>query len=440
MSATIAIVGGGFSGTMLAVRLAEAGVRVRLINRTPDFGPGLAYSTDCDQHVLNVRSGRMSARADDPGHFVRWLETNHPALADPQGFAPRQIYGDYIRANLAEARRAFPDHIELIVGEVVDATTHNLRLADGRRMEADAVVLATGNPPPRARETTPGVIADPWAPGALDAVGPSHAVIVVGTGLTMIDALLALEERGWVGEATALSRRGLTPRLHDAPQPHPAPLAPPPGPLSQRLAWARRQSKEAGWAVMMDRLRDLNAELWGDLPEAQRARFLRHLRPWWDVHRHRVAPEPAARLRAMIEEGRLRIAAGRVLSISSRSGQLAVRWRARGEQRDIVQPVDRLIDCTGPDFDAARTSDRLTAALVDSGHARAAPLGLGLDVDVEGRLVGADGRASDRLLALGPPARAALWETTAVPDIRKRVDSLAVRLNGALSQAPGPTV
>lgn len=433
MIQTVAIVGGGYSGAMLAVRLAEAGLRARLINRTADFGLGVAYSTTCDRHLLNVRSGRMSARADDPGHFVRWLERTHPAMADPEGFAPRRVFGLYVRDMLAEAMAAHPGAIETLAGEAVAVEDDGVRLADGRRITADAVVLATGNPPPRAGAAAPGVIGDPWAPGALDGIGPGEDVVIVGTGLTMIDMLLMLDARGWTGRATAISRRGLVPRGHDDAQIRVEARRPAPGPLSRRLNAARREARADGWAVMMDRLRDLNAELWGELTETERARFLRHLRPWWDVHRHRVAPEPAARIRALADTGRLSVAAGRLKAVEPAGDGVTVRWRPRGGAADKTIPAAHVIDCTGPGHDPARAEDALTRQLLESGRARPAPLGLGLDVDGQGRVIGADGRPSG-LLMLGPPALSAYWETVAVPDIRKRIEGVLAQLFSTLER------
>ncbi len=429
MIQTVAIVGGGYSGAMLAVRLAEAGLRAALVNRTADFGLGVAYSTPCDRHLLNVRSGRMSARADDPNHFVRWLERTHPALADPEGFAPRRIFGLYVQETLKAAVAAHPGAIEAFVGEAVAVEDGGVRLADGRRIAADAVVLATGNPPPRVGDAVPGVIRDPWAPGALDVVGPDDEVVIVGTGLTMIDMVLMLDARGWTGRATAISRRGLVPRGHDATQVRVAARRPASGPLSRRLNAARKAARTDGWAVMMDRLRDLNAELWAELSEAERARFLRHLRPWWDVHRHRVACEPAARIRALMDAGRLTVAAGRLKAMEAVEGGVTVRWRPRGASADQTMRAAHVIDCTGPGHDPLRAQDALTRQLLESGRARPAPLGLGLEVDVQGRVIGADGRPSG-LLMLGPPALSAFWETVAVPDIRKRIEEVVAGLKG----------
>ena len=428
----VAIIGAGFSGAMLAVRLAETGIASTLIERSGEFGPGVAYSTGFERHLLNVRSDRMGAVAGRPDDFVRWLEANHPRHADPDGFAPRRLFGLYLKDRLAAVEAAHPGLIHRISGEAAAIEGTTVLLADGRRMEGRAVVVATGNPAPRtAGLSSPNgrIVGDPWAPAALDAVGPDEDVVIIGTGLTMVDVVLWLQSRGWRGRATALSRRGLKPRAHGAG--HDAPVAPTPrlmeAPLSSRLAEARRLAKANGWRGVMEGLRPVTADLWAGAGPAERARFLRHLRPWWDVHRHRIPPAIDLTIEAMEMSGRLDIVAGRIDRIEQADGGVAVRWRPRTGGARAPLRAGWLIDCSGPGHDPA--SDPLVGPLIASGRARLEALGLGLDLDVEGRVVGADGAPDPRLFVLGPPARAAYWETTAVPDIRNRIESLAAALS-----------
>lgn len=426
----VAIVGGGFSGAMLAARLAERGVASTLIDRSPDFGLGVAYSTPFDGHLLNVRSHRMSAVEGRPDDFVEWLSAHHRHLADPHGFAPRRLYGLYVQDRLAAVEAAHPGLITRLVGQAAALAETTVRLSDGRSVAADAVVLATGNPAPRTAQagTDGAVIPDPWAAGALDRIGAGDDILIVGTGLTMVDMLLALEGRGWRGRATALSRRGLLPRAHaehpDQPAgPEPAMTA---GPLSRRTAAARALAERAGWRGMMEGLRPLTADLWQAADLATRSRIVRHLRPWWDVHRHRIADSIAARLDRLITEDRLAIVAGRVRGIAQSPDGVTLDWRPRhGSARPPLQ-ARWLIDCTGPGHGPA--ADPLTGPLIACGRARLDPLRLGLDLDDQGRVLSADGAPDPRLYVLGPPARAAFWETIAVPDIRKRIEDVAAAL------------
>lgn len=432
----VAIVGGGFSGAMLAARLAQRGVASALVDRTGLFGPGVAYSTPCDGHLLNVRAGRMSAVEDQPDAFVRWLEAHHPNQADPEGFAPRRLYGLYVRDRLSDAEQAHPGRIERITGEVVAIEGATVRLADGRRIEGDAVILATGNPAPTM--AAPGsedgrIIGDPWATAWLERVGVEDDVIIIGAGLTMVDMVVWLESSGWRGRATAVSRRGLKPRAHGLR--HDAPVAPTEalvtGPASARLAEARRLAREGGWRGLMEGLRPVTAAFWAAADMDVRARFVRHLRPWWDVHRHRIADSIAARLEALEAEERLGIVAGRVRGIALTAGEVTLDWTPRQGPDQPPLTGRWLIDCTGPGHNPAK--DALTGPLIASGRARLDALQLGLDLDAQGRVLGADGRPDGRLFVLGPPARAAFWETIAVPDIRKRIEDVSASL---VSQSP----
>ncbi|MBN9480589.1 MAG: FAD/NAD(P)-binding protein [Bordetella sp.] len=428
-SLPVVIVGGGFSGAMLAARLAERGQASVLIERGEPVGLGVAYSPALDDHRLNVRAERMSARPDRPADFTDWLAAHAPAFADPNGFAPRRLYGLYVQARLAEAETAHPGLIRRVKGEAVRIEGEAVVLADGARIAGRAVVLATGNPPPRPAVAGDGPrrIADPWRPDALAAVEPDDDVLILGAGLTMVDVVLALQAEGWRGRATVLSRRGLLPLAHGAR--HDAPIDLPPealqGALSRRLASARRLAREHGWRRVMEGYRPITADLWRAATTAERARFLRHLRPWWDVRRHRIAPEIAGVLEALKAGNRLTVVAGRARTMTTddHGASLTIRIR-NGEARSLSAAW--LIDCTGPGHDAARAP--LTAALIAEGRARVDAVDLGLDLDAEGRVLHADGAADPTLFVLGPPARAAFWETIAVPDIRRRIEALADRL------------
>lgn len=434
----VTIIGGGYSGAMLAARLAEGGIASTLINRSQAFGLGVAYSTPFDGHLLNVRSNRMTAVEGRPDDFVNWLTEHHPAYAAAEGFAPRRLYGLYVQDRLASMDAAHPGLISRIVGEATTIDGTSVRLADGRIVEGDAVVLATGNPTPKAAssgELEGRVIGDPWAPGALDRIGPEDDVIVVGTGLTMVDMVLWLEARGWRGTARTLSRRGLTPRGHEAlPD---APVRPTATLLSampsQRLREARRLSGDANWRGVMEGLRPITAELWQGADASTRARLVRHLRPWWDVHRHRIADSIAAALAALQTVGRMTVTAGRVSRIEQDADGVSLNFKPRSGPAQPPLKARWLIDCTGPGHDPAK--DPLTGPLLTSGRARLDELRLGLDLDAKGRVLGADGTPDDRLLVLGPPARAAFWETIAVPDIRKRIEDMAKTLGAKTSSA-----
>jgi len=440
----VAVIGAGFTGSLTALHLLERGapdLRIHLIERTPGFGPGLAYGTHNPQHLLNVRVGNMSAYPDQPGHLEHWLRGE-----DGQGaaaFVTRGAYGRYLASMLREAvgradgaRRLILEH-----DEAVDLKPHDegvrLTLAMGRTLDVDATILAVGNPPPA---TPPGLglealpesfyAPDPWLAAALDGVASDAPVLLLGTGLTMVDIALALDARGHAGPVLAVSRRGLTPRRHGDLPPVAGEITDTPnGRASHLLRQTRRRAEEIGWREAVDELRPLTPAIWRGAGVDERGRFLRHLRPWWDVHRHRMAPAVADRVEALRGEARLVVAAGRILGVEARNEGVVVAWRPRGTAREDVAIVGRIINCTGPEGDPSRSREPLIRRLIDNGLARVDALGLGLEIDDESRLVDPTGVAASRLYAVGPITRGSLWEVTAVPDIRNQVADLARRLS-----------
>ena len=446
----IAIVGNGASGTILAAELlqrASQPLEVLLIGRDELPGRGVAYGTTSDDHLLNVPAGRMSAIADDPGHFLRWLESRAYAPVSEETYAPRRLYGQYIGDLLDEAERGARSGSSLVpiradaTSLSVERGTIRLVLADGRRIDADRVVLALGHLPHRWPIPVPfahvaeRLVDDPWAPGALDSLPHEGDVLVLGTGLTMIDVVLGLASRGHRGTIHAVSRHGLLPR------PHPA----------RRQSWSydvdgglggaiglrqllRRLRREAAraegaggcWADALDTIRPVVTEVWLRLSMDDRRCFLRHLRPWWDVHRHRMAPEVAERFTSLRDSGFVRIQAGRVGRVVEGPEGLSISVRRRGETTADTLDVSVLVNATGPSSDFLRDAPPIVRSLVASGLARFDPLGLGLDATPDGVLLDAGGSPRPSL-ALGLPLRGVLWETTSIPDIRIQAHRLAGR-------------
>lgn len=434
----IAIVGGGASGVLLALqllRLGPDGCRVALVERNSDIGPGIAYATTCAAHLLNTRPGDMSAWPDQPGHFTAWLAENSDCAG--RDFVPRQIYGRYLRDVLSEAVRDAGGRLRLVNAEAEAITPDDsgvlIALHGSQPLRARRVVLATGHRPPSA--DVGAYRGDPWQADLLDGLDVEASLLLIGTGLTMIDVIASLKERGHAGPIVAVSRRGLRPRRHAAHHSagscDPEPLFG--GELSARLARFRGMVGDGlAWEDVMQALRPRNVALWQSLDEQQRQRFLRHLRPWWDVHRHRAPPEMAELVDALVASGQLSIVAGRIVAIEHAMARPRVTLTRRGSGRQEIREFDRVIDCRGPRNDV-ETDAPLLMHLAKLGLVRADPLGLGIDVDAGDAVLAADGTVSNALFALGPPTRGRHWEITAIPDVRKRSAALAERLVGSLS-------
>ena len=438
----IAIIGGGASGVLAAANLARASggeAEIVLIERGGDIGRGLAYSTREPDHLLNVRASNMSAFADDPDHFFRWLLVRGSEFGlegvTPACFAPRMVYGEYLRDFLNEhPARGVRRVTDECVGVEDNGRGVRVRLRAQGSLEVDTAILATGHD---VRATPVGDIQalDAWDQDGLASIEPDEAVLIVGTGLTMVDAVLSLHRRGHRGAITAVSRRGLAPTTHGPCAPRAISRASVPlgAPMSQLMLWLRREARfaqaEGGdWRGAVDALRPHTRALWQAMTTSQRRRFLRHARPWWDVHRHRMAPPVSQVVDSLRSDGRLRILAGRIESATGCDGAIQVTVRRRGAAGAETLAVGHIIGATGSPDGPQRSRDPLILDLLQTGAARPDPLGISLDVTDAGALIDAAGRASERIFAIGPPSRAAFWEMIAIPDIRDQCAGLARRL------------
>ena len=309
----------------------------------------------------------------------------------------------------------------------MDRRGWSLEFDDGSVLEAAAIALAIGNQEPEALRAFQGTgrqfIANPWGAEARAAVEELAATggdaLLVGTGLTMVDLVLSLDAAGHRGGIVALSRRGQSPRGHADFEPvtvdaHEVPHAN----LGAIWRWLRRLSAKVGWRAAVDSLRPHSHVLWQSLDTNEQRQFLRHARPWWDVHRHRIAPEVAATVARLVGEERLRIMAGRVVAATETPGAIEVELRRRGA--DATQPMSfaYAFNCTGPLHSIERTRDPLLRSILDTHHAKPDQLGIGLKVDE-------NSRAGERLWALGPLTKGRYWEIIAVPDIREQAAIVA---------------
>ena len=444
-----AIVGAGFSGSLLALHLLRKGppeLKVLLIERRAGFGPGLAYRTQAPEHLLNVRIGNMSAFPDRPEHAAEWLcERDGGRPIDPSAFVTRETYGRYIASLIRRELLGGGERLSLAHDEVVALTAQAdglaIEMAMGDRRRVSIAILAIGNLPPAPlpgvglERLPPGAyVNDPWAPEALASLDATASVLLLGTGLTMVDVAMSLTARGHQGRITAISRRGLLPRAHDRSAATTEGVEPSSLQLSEAVRWARRRADAVGWRAAVDALRPFTQSLWRRADLDTRRRFLRHLRPWWDVHRHRMAPAIADRIGAMRAQGQLLTLAGRVLQATADGSGAGVTWRLRGAAASQAGRFDRVINCTGPGGGPSQAREPLIRSLLERGAARMDALGLGLEVDDKCRVIASDGAADPRLYAVGPLTRGSFWEIVAVPDIRNQVAAVGEHLAGQFAK------
>jgi len=449
----VLIIGGGFSGAATAVHLLRQrrGITAGVVERAPQLGRGLAYSSPHRFHLLNVPAGRMSALPDDPEHFLRWAQNHYDASVQPRSFLPRSVYGNYVGALLDEAiADGNAGHFRWIQDEALSVHRYGEHWSVQTRGGAEAVtrfvVLALGNFPPAdppAKGLSSGralYFPFAWAPDALEDLPPHGSVLLIGSGLTSVDMIMALRSKRFKGTIHVLSRKGLLPRRYRPAQPWP-PFWDEKAPRTTRelLRLIREQielaaEKDENWRSVIDSLRPVTARIWKSLPQEEQRRFLRHLRSHWEVHRHRIAPEIGDVLADMKAEGRVFTYAGRMIRYSEQGGLATVSYRDRASRRKKSMKVNRVINCTGSETDCRRIDNSLIASLFAQGLARPDPLFLGLDTDDDGALCDFNGVPSTSLYAIGPMRKGSLWETTAVPEIRTQAAQVAARIAQALAR------
>jgi len=458
--ADILIVGGGLSGTMLAVQLLRlAGRRrIKIVESRGELGRGEAYSATELGHTLNGNAARMSVDPDNADDLTQWLtdfigaggwpESDDEHVPVAELFPPRGIFGLYVQQRLAEAQALGARHgstVEHVRGEVSDlehsASGVRLTLADGTELTGRFAVLATGmfaaaRTPQRDSNALNAAAVDPWDVKAMSRLDPQGRVLIIGSGLTMVDAVVSLEQAGHRGPIDVFSRHGLLPHVRRQPPAWPDFLGADHSIRSTRqlVRALREQCAQAiaqgiDWQAPLDTVRVHIGRLWSQATDVQRRQFVRHVRPWWESHHHR-SPPPSARLLArLLQEGRLKIHAASLLGVdSAEAGKVSIQVRRRGEDQASQVSGDALINSTGIQYDWRRVDRALPRNLLERGLVQPGPLALGIAADAGGAVLDAQGQASDRLFAMGPPLRGLWWESTAVTDVALQAKALAIRL------------
>lgn len=456
----VLIVGGGLSGAMLAAQLLRqpGQRRIVVVEPRPELARGEAYSATEPGHTLNGNAARMSVDPDNPDDLTQWLtqcirEGGWPESAEQQVpiaelFPPRGLFGCYARQRLADAEvmgARSGSRVEHLRSEVDDLHVDNegvlIQCADGRRLRAERAVLATGmftaaRTPRLGAEALEQTTLDPWDVSAMRGLDPQGRVLIIGSGLTMIDALVSLQQAGHRGPIEVFSRHGLLPHVRRQPPTWVDFLATDPGLRSPRqlLRAVREQCRLAiaqgvDWQAPLDTVRQHIARLWSQASDRERRQFVRHVRPWWESHHHRSAPPGAALLQRLRDEGRLRIHAASWQGVDAVGGEaVGIRLRFRGQQATTRVTGAALINSMGIEYDWRRVDRPLPQNLLAHGLVQPGPLALGIAASPDGAVLDAQGHASERLFAIGPPLRGMWWESTAVTDVALQAKALAQRL------------
>lgn len=458
----VVVIGGGLSGLLAAHHLiftTEENVQIVWIERGPTWGPGLAYSTKSPAHLLNVRAGTLGAFPEDPNGFLRWLQLSRAAAGkgplDPAGFRPRSEYAAYLES-MAEPLLRQSVQREPLKAISAEATAvrrgpkgWTVELSSEERINASHVILATGNAAPTLptslipefSKIDTRFIGNPWKNEVLKTISADEKVLLLGTGLTMIDTALFLDEANHKGALFALSRHGLIPEPH----------APPEAAIrlafdrdervtARRLLVRTREAIESAtsqgkdWRTVIDALRAHTPSLWRALSDVEKRRFLRHARAYWDTHRHRAPEVARKRIDKLQRDGLLEVAAGRIKSLNPKKDQIEVVYTPRGATTPKSLFVNRIINCTGPSLDYSRSSNPLIQSLQIEGLITPHPSGIGVRTTFEGELIGQNGSPVGGIFTLGALRIGELWESTAVAEIRRQAEALALALAERLTE------
>lgn len=452
---TIAIIGGGFCGTMTAVnlaRLCDHALRIVVINCKRPLGRGTAYGTRRSEHLLNVAARNMSAFPDLPSHFLDWLRsrseyTNTPEAELREMFAPRRVYGDYLRGLLASSLMPIDARCQIKIESIDDEAENvvfderngkaTVLLKNSESVEAEQIVLATGNQPPGSFPSAsplrhdPRYRSDPWDDWLSRLPPPGGRIVLLGTGLTMVDIVLTLSELGWDGEIVAVSRNGMLPKSHfrgiayedflpaDAELLGLSALRQ----LVQRHCERLKQMSQNS-AIAIDKLRPHTQRLWQNLSKIDKQEFLQNDASLWNVTRHRIAVSIHNKMTDALDTGRLQVVSGAIEKLVPGEQRIDVILKGVDGQ-ETTQSGDLIINCTGPQSRFSQTGLPLFDNLLASGLVSSDELDLGIQADDDFAAIGGDGLSSQFLYAIGPLLKGSLWETTAVPELRNQAMRVA---------------
>lgn len=452
---TVAIIGGGFTGAAVAFHLAKQNYRGRILVIEPrsHLGAGVAYGTNDAAHRINVPASKMSLIPRDEHHFVLWIKRTGAVAddadavgADGQLYPQRSVFGLYVRDQLAPLIQA--KLIEHVRAEATwinrDGSQWTIKTSDGASISASTIVLAATHPPPEVPSQIADALADdgrlirdPSQPNALANIDKRSRVLIVGTGLTMADVVASLDLQGHTGPITALSRRGLLPRAHAA-----KPAVPfgyfigvthTAVGLLRHIRWTidcAAAAKEP-WQAVIDAVRFQAQSFWPTLPLSERRRIVRHLRPFWDVHRFRIAPQISAILARRRQAGTFSSIAAKVRSVAAANDGISVEFVRRGEHASERAGFHHIVVATGPAHRSIVYELPHFRSLAEEGVITPDALGLGISCTTRGHAIDAAGKPVTNLLVAGPLSRATWGELMGLPQVTENAVLIARELTNA---------
>ncbi len=457
----IAIIGGGASGTIAAIHLLhklKSEAKVYLIEKRKDtVYRGIAYSSMLEYEPLNVPAGRMSVFNDQPADFLNWLKNEKQVESEAEitedSFVSRRWFGEYLKGRVETAATQNSNvALELAHGTVhdieytTDKNNYEVFLNDNKSIIADYVVFATGNDTPGELFTKPETqlmgnkyVSNPWCGNPFESLKPTDDVLILGTGLTMVDHVISLNKRNHAGKIYAISRRGYLPLPHSESHKKyefdlrveqkitlPKLLAE----VKKNISKARAQN--ITWQNALDGLREKTTHIWQALDYDSRKLFVKRLKPFWEIHRHRVPPASLNIIQHMKHLGLLEIISGSIKGVSLSGERIKFSYLAKQDKREASISVDYIINCTGPSENYLAHKNTLLKNLISKGWMRPDDLLPGIKTGIQGEIIQQNGQTLKNAYSIGPMRKPTEWESTAVREIRTQAEKLAALVSSVL--------
>lgn len=466
----IVIIGGGFCGTALAIqfsRHAGSPLSVVIVNSGQPLNRGVAYGSFNADHLLNVAAGRMSLFPDKSDHFCKWVLSQseykqYHSEKLPGMFLPRVIYGKYLCDEFENMKKDLPSFIDMniIEDEAIDITMSGdnpvVFLKNGSSIQCQKVILATGNfIPGNPGIQNPGFFEqdakyfrNPWLEEAVKGIENDKELLIIGTGLTMVDNVLSLEKGGYQGKITAVSTKGFFPLAHKITTPYSEILAELKisDPLVNQYHVFKKHIRKVlksgtTGEIVVDAVRPLTQQIWLSITFKEKNSFMQHIRHLWGVARHRLPAEIHQKVTAMVESGKLEIWSGRLYNMELlKENKIKVEIKKRKSGEIIEKIFDRIINCTGPQSDVSKIENKLFRNLLMKGMICSDPMKLGLNALPDGTILSSNNEPSTYMYTLGSNLKGILWESVAVPELRIQAENLAKMLCHQLAQKPTETL
>ncbi len=451
----IAIIGAGASGTITAINLLkklQQPASIFLIEkRNEGLYRGAAYSSQLDYEPLNVYAGRMSLYNDNDDDFYNWILENKKSCEEitHESFVSRRWYGEYLETSIKDAVVKKQNGV---LCETVSTATENiaktpegnylLKQEDGREITADVVILATGNEKPADVISKEAIqvlgesyVSNPWNKNPLENISAEESVLLIGTGLTMVDHVVSLKKKNHTAKVFALSRNGLLPRPHKHSPAYKIEREISNESIEQLDAnileeVEKAKSQNLDWRSVIEALRPVTTKIWQALSDESKSAFLNKYRIYWDIHRHRMPPASHNEISELISENKFEILKGTITDVLKTENGFLVSYKDASDSNSVI--VNRIINCTGPSGDYEKCDNPLFKNLLSKGWIKKDKHNIGIVTGAAGELIQQNGNVLENIFAVGPLRKAMEWESTAIREIRTQAEQVAIQI---ISQA-----